>query len=69
MAVRSVATTPSPSVEVQRALARLTRVQVDGTNGLDVQRIAFAAGGHLRRLGTDLDSIAHEIEMSDRAEG
>lgn len=41
---------------------------VDGTDDLDVQRIAFATGDHLRRLGADLDSIAHQIEMSSKEE-
>lgn len=38
---------------------------VDGTDDLDVQRIAFTVGDHLRRLSTDLDSIAHEMPSKE----
>lgn len=41
---------------------------MEETQELHIQRIAYAVSDHLRRIGKDLDSIAHEMELRDRKE-
>jgi len=68
MATESVATriqTISASLE---GIETIAGNLVDGTQDLRVQRIACAISDHLQRLGKDLDSIAHEMELLDRKE-